>query len=65
MKLLDQKSAPLGEVVATVFDQAERYSANPAEVAHLASLAVMRLWVRSTQPAANRPFPGVGKQELQ
>ena len=30
MKPSQQKSAPLGEVVATVFDQAERYSTNPA-----------------------------------
>jgi hypothetical protein len=62
MKPSQQKSASLGEVVATVFDQAERYSANPAEVAHLASLAVMRLWLRNTQALAGWPCRRVGKR---
>jgi hypothetical protein len=65
MNLHQQKFAPLGEVVATAFDQAECYSTNPAEVARLASLAVMRLWLRSTQALTAWPSPVVGEQELQ
>jgi hypothetical protein len=62
MKPSQQKFAALGEVVATAFDQAEGYSSNPAEVAHLASLAVMRLWLRSMQVLAARKLAGQGKQ---
>jgi hypothetical protein len=62
MKPYQQKCAPLGEVVATAFDQARGYSSNPAEVAHLASLAVMRLWLRSVQALTARPLTGAGKQ---
>ena len=65
MKLHTQKFVPLGEVVATAFDQAECYSTNPAEVARLASLAVMRLWLRSRQALTAWPLPEVGEQELQ
>lgn len=65
MKSCKQKSAPLGEVVVTAFDQAECYSSNPAEVARLASSAVMRFWLRSTQALAARPFPQVVKRGLQ
>jgi len=54
MKPCQQKFASLGEVVATAFDQAEGYSANPAEVAHLASLAVLRLWLRNMQALTAR-----------
>lgn len=65
MKPSQQKSAPLGEVVATVFDQAERYSSNPAEVARIASLAVMRLWLRNTQALADWPIRRMGKSGVQ
>lgn len=62
MKPSQQKFASLGEVVVTAFDQARGYSANPAEVAHLASLAVMRLWLRNMQALAARPQAGARKQ---
>lgn len=64
MKPSQQKFASLGEVVVTAFDQARGYSANPAEVARLASLAVMRLWLRNMQALAARPQAGARKQGL-
>ena len=64
MKSCEQTSAPLGDVVTAVFDQAERNSGNHAEVARLASSAVMRFWLRSTQALAARPFPQVVRRGL-
>jgi hypothetical protein len=65
MKPCEQKSAPLGEVVATVFDQSECYGTNPAEVVRLASFAVMRFWLRNAQALAARPSSDVVKQGWQ
>ena len=47
MKLPDQKFAPLGEVVAVMFDKAAAFGESPTETARLASLAVMHLWQRN------------------
>ena len=42
-----RKTAELGEVILTAFDEAAQYTADPRTVARLASLAVLRLWRRS------------------
>ena len=41
------KTAQLGELVAAVFDQAARYSADQREVSRLATLAVAHLLRRN------------------
>lgn len=41
------ETAPLGELVAAVFDEAALYTSDPAEVSRLATRAVMNLLRRS------------------
>lgn len=41
------KTAPLGELVAAVFDEAAQHASDPAEVSRLATQAVMNLVRRS------------------
>lgn len=54
------KTAQLGELVAAVFDEAARYSADPREVSRLASRAVShmvrcgRLPVRASRSRSSR-----------
>lgn len=50
MKPQNLKIVPFGEVVAAVFDHAEKYGRTPQETARLASLAVMHLWSKNRQP---------------
>jgi hypothetical protein len=58
MKEHVQKTAQLGELVATTFDMAAKYSRNPEEVSRLATIAVMHILRRARrklivpQPAA-------------
>ena len=42
-----QKTASLGDLIAATFDEAARYSADPKEIARLASQAVAGLMSRA------------------
>jgi hypothetical protein len=55
MKLPGKKFAPLGEVVAAMFDKAAAFGETPTETARLASLAVMHLWLRTHKAHLPRP----------
>ena len=50
------KTAQLGELVAAVFDQAARYSADQREVSRLATLAVAHL-LRRARKISIPPMP--------
>jgi len=65
MKLPDQKFAPLGEVVAAMFDKAAAFGESPTETARLASLAVMHLWLRNRKAnLAPAPMPAIATAGL-
>jgi hypothetical protein len=55
MNAMIHRSVQLGELVATVYDEAALYSDNPTEVSRLATEAVTRMlgWARSL-PAPRR-----------
>lgn len=47
MKSSAHKTAPLGQLVVAIYDEAARYSADPYEVSRLATRAVAQLVRRS------------------
>ena len=49
MKTNARKTAPLGELIVAVFDNAARYSTDPREVSRLATEAVMNILGRARQ----------------
>jgi hypothetical protein len=50
MKRTTRRTAQLGELIAAVFDEAARYSANPREVSRLATHAVSHLMLQPRRP---------------
>ena len=56
MKANVQKTAQLGELVVTAFDEAAHYSADPWEVSRLATQAVMNMW-RRARMTSTPPLP--------
>lgn len=42
-----QKTAPFGELLVTVFDEAARYSTDPAEISRMATEVVARMLRRA------------------
>jgi hypothetical protein len=54
MKAMFRKTAELGEVVVTAFDNAAHYSTNPKEVSRLATQAIAHLLRPRRQPAPPR-----------
>ncbi len=54
-----QKTAPFGEVVMAVFDEAAHYSTDPKVVARLATTAVVRILQRAwrTEDVRSRLLP--------
>lgn len=51
MKTEPRETAQLGELIETVFDIAARYSADPREISHLATRAVMEILRRAREIA--------------
>ena len=61
MRTHARTAAPLGQLVAAVFDEAALYSDNPREVSHLATKAVVHLLERLRRsPHAWRRLPSAG-----
>jgi hypothetical protein len=56
MKSSARKTARLGDLIAATFDEAARYSADPKEVARLATRAVTDL-MRRAQRLSVLPLP--------
>jgi hypothetical protein len=55
MRATIRETVELGEVVVTAFDKAAQYSANPREVAHLATRAIaLMLRPRRRRPPSPR-----------
>jgi hypothetical protein len=52
MKREPRETAQLGELIVAVFDIAARYSADPREISHLATRAVMEILRRARESAA-------------
>ena len=57
MKAILRKTAELGEVVVTAFDNAAHYSTNPQEVSRLATQAIAHLLRPRRQQTAPRRWP--------
>lgn len=52
-------TAPLGELIVAVYDEAAHYSADPREVSRLATRAVVRMVRRSRKALLHPPRPAL------
>ena len=57
MKATFRKTAELGELVVTAFDNAARYSTNPREVSRLATRAIAHMLQPRRRQLASRCWP--------